>query len=931
MVTKIVLLLLFIFASMNLHAELEVRNVFITCQKKRSCKDFEKDFAKLIGFYPSYEQIEETIKIFLLREGIEKFSYEIVKYEEKYYLYYHLSPRPTITNLQVVYKPALKLDFSTTALGIQVGDYFDPDVAKKAIQTLKIFLAEHGYLNTNINLRVKIMDKGRASLVYRCDVGKPTILEQLDIIAESNTIRKVIIDRFAQHMRKPFSNQSLRDVITELKTELFSNGYYLVNITSDNEVDDFKGKAIIRVENEQQYAFSFNEKDLIFTRTELLNEIRQFFEKFKKDITPQNIQKIFADMYYKRGYTNIKTDVQSQNYKNKFNENVKLIQVKITENTKAKISEVKFRGNNFYTETQLMTFYEEQEHELSRLKYLDVEYYNIFKETLKKKYITNGFVKIDIQGPNLYEDTKNQKSVVEFQIIEGPRYNIDKIEIIGLKEEERLKAIELMTNKKDQAFNPVGFEEDLLKLTDYVQEQGYYYAAITNLSSDNIVTYNQQLNLVSIRIEMKTGDQLRLRKFILIGNEKTKDDFILAHTYFWKDDIISPSKIKTLQEKISSTGIFTTVIVRPVVNNMFSDKTDILISVVEKNSITMQVAPGFRTDLGMKLSTEVNFANLRGQNENVNFKAQINQRLNFSTLAPERRNEKEFLEYDTQVSYGVPGVAGRDIGYNTSLSVTRKRFFSFDADIRRIGFGMTKEWSQRFYSSLNYQYEEISQYTAVQVDDNGLFRIGSITPSVNYDLRNSRINPTKGAFFGLSCEFATPWLLSRGNDDTTIDFYKLISRNRFYYPIKGGVIAVYIAMGMQKNSADAASIPSIKVFRLTGTDIIRGYDDEEMNLVGLTDASEINVTNAAYMSLYKIEPRFFINDSMMLGVFLDGGRIFVDSWRPLDVRTSTGLSFKYLTPVGSLDFDYGIKLGRRELPGSGQESVGRLHISIGFF
>ena len=40
---------------------------------------------------------------------------------------------------------------------------------------------------------------------------------------------------------------------------------------------------------------------------------------------------------------------------------------------------------------------------------------------------------------------------------------------------------------------------------------------------------------------------------------------------------------------------------------------------------------------------------------------------------------------------------------------------------------------------------------------------------------------------------------------------------------------------------------------------------------------------------------------------------------------------KLLTPVGSLDFDYGVKLKRQIKPNGDNEQFGRFHLSIGFF
>jgi outer membrane protein insertion porin family len=127
-------------------------------------------------------------------------------------------------------------------------------------------------------------------------------------------------------------------------------------------------------------------------------------------------------------------------------------------------------------------------------------------------------------------------------------------------------------------------------------------------------------------------------------------------------------------------------------------------------------------------------------------------------------------------------------------------------------------------------------------------------------------------------------------------------------------------------------IPTIKVFRLTGMDIIRGYTDEEQNrLRSGVDISQYRVDNRAYIGLFKIEPRYLINDSLMAGVFYDAGAVAVNSLDAPNLRDAAGLTFKIITPVGTLDFDYGIKLLRKRTPSGTLEDPGRFHVSIGFF
>src|SRR5690606_26631952 len=147
--------------------------------------------------------------------------------------------------------------------------------------------------------------------------------------------------------------------------------------------------------------------------------------------------------------------------------------------------------------------------------------------------------------------------------------------------------------------------------------------------------------------------------------------------------------------------------------------------------------------------------------------------------------------------------------------------------------------------------------------DNGSFRIGAITPSLTFDWRNSQVNPTSGAFFNMSVEYANPYFLSQEKEDLMINHYKLISRNRFYVPFKNGTVAISLVGGVQENLArdlidnngteqTEGYIPNIKVFRLTGMYIIRGFTDEEMNkLSDGTDISKARIDNRAYMLNFK--------------------------------------------------------------------------------
>lgn len=498
------------------------------------------------------------------------------------------------------------------------------------------------------------------------------------------------------------------------------------------------------------------------------------------------------------------------------------------------------------------------------------------------------------------------------------------------------------------------FTLDVKKIADDLQGKGWYQAEVTNRDADNIVTYGKDRSSVRLLISIRKGKFLSFNRLVIVGNRDTRNNVIRRKSPFSRGEPITPSQVRDFENALSSTGLFTSVKVRPIIHKGDTPLTDVVVEVVERDYGLIEIAPGYRTDIGIKLSGTISYLNIFGENISTSLTGQVNQRLDYAAFDDRRRKEgKSLMEYNLTSQFNVPDVEETAIDYGLTLSLQRRRFFSFDADISRLANTISRDFGSRFSISLRHQYESIKQFDATEERDNGSFKIGALTPSFTADFRNTRINPTAGAWFNISNEFANPLFLSQKQDDLTINFYKLISRNRFYIPIPRGTIAISAVGGLQENLANRyrrdsngdpvldpetgqrlteGYIPNIKVFRLTGLDIVRGFSDEEINrLPNGNDIGDDPVQNKAYMANLKVEPRYFINDSLMAGVFYDAGRVYVDTVDISDLRQSVGVTFKVVTPVGTLDFDYGIKLLRKKDQDGNLEAPGRFHVSIGFF
>ena len=79
--------------------------------------------------------------------------------------------------------------------------------------------------------------------------------------------------------------------------------------------------------------------------------------------------------------------------------------------------------------------------------------------------------------------------------------------------------------------------------------------------------------------------------------------------------------------------------------------------------------------------------------------------------------------------------------------------------------------------------------------------------------------------------------------------------------------------------------------------------------------------------LFNVEWRVKAVGDLGVAVFFDAGNVWSD-WKKLnlaEIRPGTGLGLYYMTPVGPIRADYGVKLDKKP-----NESLGTFHFSVGY-
>lgn len=954
---KYLSLFILIIYSLSLHAF----DVVVECRDGFNCDTFSEKLKKSLSNKKRKEEVIENIRFFLLDESIKDLEFEFN--ESK--LIVKFSQKPIIKDVDLTGEISFNENIVKKTLRLAEGGYFNPELLEKGIARLKQYYQDRGFEEVVIKPSIKNLENG-VVLSFDINTGNSIIVKNIEVLSEDNYVVEYVKSRLRKFKRKPWNLVEIKILLDALNRELFSRGYFFSSIKLI-DTPALKGFKDLKVSLSLGMLYNFNFRgNKIISRGEFLNELKEFLLNNFEKVTPELIVKSIEKSYLDRGVYKTKVTFRQFDGKTKTGEEFRNIYFDLKEGRKIPVRKLVIKGAEGISKKEVLEYFYENATTLASRNYLDEKFLKEFPALLKRLYLQRGFLFIESSEPIITYSPDRSFCNVTFQLNERQQSILHDIDIPNVPKELYKKITKNLNNKVGSPLNIVNLEEDLNAALAEVKDEGYYFARLNTSDPTTIIEHQNNYNRSKIVIDIDLGKKTLFESVMATGQVVTLQKVIARELRLEKNDIITPRKIQEIKERIIALGLFSQVKITPFVTNRDSNDNNyfvnLLIQVSEKDFGSGEVAPGYRTDIGFKVSTKVAYNNLLGLNHSASVKAQTNLRDNLNSLDARRKTENRNLqEYLLRLNYTWPFAfpsrwkAFHNTELSFSTSIEQRRLFSFDAKIQKVSLTLSKDITEKLSASLKYQYERISQFDSSTVDNDGTFIIGGLTPSLNLDLRkrNNSYSPTSGAFFGLSMEFANPTLGSLARDDLEINFWKIVSRNKFYYPLtRNWTLALSVSTGIQKNLektviADSSGrpvqnengvnqtlgfIPSIKVFRLDGPDAVRGFATSEINrLDNESDISQVRIQDRVYFSNIKFEPRYSLSDSVVIGPFFDAGRLYVNNFKPLELRTSAGLSLKFVTPAGTLDFDYGLKLKGRKLSDGGKEGFGRFHLSIGFF
>ena len=526
-----------------------------------------------------------------------------------------------------------------------------------------------------------------------------------------------------------------------------------------------------------------------------------------------------------------------------------------------------------------------------------------------KKRIAEGYENLRKSGlfRQVIPDIKKQGNgvVVEYHVVENPV--ITGVNIIGNTIYSTEELMLDFKTKPNQVLNANNLRADGAALLKKYNDDGYVLARILDVTLNN--SFEVEIFLsegITRNIEYKkmVTKQRGERRQPTDNLLKTKEYVIDREVELHEDTIFNINEYNETVKNLMRLGYIKNVKyeTRDIIGD--PDGQTVVLLIEEDRTARIQGAVSYGSELGLLGMLSLEETNWKGRGQDLS--------LNFE------KSDEDYTSFS--INFSDPWIKDTDrISWGWSLY--RNEYENDDSEafsqIETSGFRVNVGKGLSKYVRLNLagkvEYVETSPNSDLSpkdIADRGYYDdkywLYSLTPSISYDTRNNRFDPTKGEFFkfGVEVGYAT--------GEEADYFANTTFEARKYHRgfTKDNTFAYRLVLGFQTDGTKES-----QRYWVGGGSTLRGFDGGDFKG---TQKAVINIEN-----------RTRFNDVLGGVVFFDIGRawnykgidqgymgnpddpnsVSYDEKFPDDFAMSAGVGLRINTPMGPLRFDFGWPIG----------------------
>ncbi len=522
-------------------------------------------------------------------------------------------------------------------------------------------------------------------------------------------------------------------------------------------------------------------------------------------------------------------------------------------------------------------------------------------------YMNNGFLDIEVGAARV--DYADDGISIVFPINEGKRYRVGDVYYEGdlIDTDDALRNVTRMDDvaREKGYFDLSMMQDDAKRLSDFYSEYGYAFAEING----NPRKRADDEDIVDVYYEIGKKQKVYIRRAIIEGNTRTRDNVILRELRLSDGDLFVGSKLQRSIQRLNLLDYFEQAEAELVPTGK-EEEVDLQINVKEKNTGAIMAGFGYSTYSAFGVSGTLMEKNLFGKGYTTGIQGYFSDR--YTAYSYFFRN---------------PRVNDTDLSFGFELYNIEQDFYDYEKDTTGGGFRLGYPIGEYTSVSLGYR---LDQYRLYDFDDDAAEvikrydgRRWSSVGSIGI-MRNTtdRFMPTKGTINRLIFEYGGGFL---GGDD---DFLKLIAEHHSYYELRKDNVLHLRLKGQAVFTNGSKEIPVFERFWMGGMDSVRGYASRDIVPRDPLTNDRIGGTRMAFANfeyIYTIAPQL----GLYAVPFFDiGFNIDTDNDYTWDdeLLKSFGLELRWRSPMGDLRFGYGIPLDEDR---KGNRDSGRFEFSMG--
>ena len=514
-------------------------------------------------------------------------------------------------------------------------------------------------------------------------------------------------------------------------------------------------------------------------------------------------------------------------------------------------------------------------------------------------YQKSGYARMKVLGvDNTWDDRGG--IVKTIRVEEGPRYRVREIVFRGNDHFLRAEFLAQIRNKEGEYLDYAGAEADQEALAAHYRDSGYLDVRV-----ESEVLFDAEPSSV-LRFMIVEGPRYRLGNIVVRGTLLTQAAAILRENPIAPGGTTGEKDLLRFQQAVYATGLYKSVRVQRV-KRPEEGVLDLVFEVEETLFFEVEFGGGWGTDTGFRGLLGAKEKNLDGLGRSVSVQATMSQK------------EQKLIGDLRQ-----PWIFGNRWKWEGGLTGLYDKAERVSFDFRKVSVvaSITRKVLERSSVSLQYelsrdQVTNVAPGAILSREDQGSATIAAVRALAVLDFRDDPFNPRKGTLLSGSAELAT---LPFGSE---VDYYKLSGQGSFYISVfRHSVIVLSGRAGMAHAFGRTQEVPIQKRFFLGGRTTVRGFKEETLGPKG----ADGTPTGADLMVNLNSELRVPLRYGLIGAVFVDAGSVWFsgDPVNGFDLRKTSGLGLRYVTPVGPIGLDYAWKLDRHE-----GESAAEWHFTIG--